>query len=319
MFGYIANRSPERPIDVSDVTVTVDYEGVHEGAGETFRGAFLDGFVADAPFPTGESRGIDFFTPEAARDNPVAPPPVEELFRPLGADPLPVTLTFDPSTPGNRNFRVDFFHRSTEGSASPFCDRTARLRSWTITFGIGNAPPLPESRSGMVRNNDFSQCVGDEPNEWRVSGPGSATCTGEFGNAVELATEEGEQALAQQIDTPNSSFVISFDYRFLDAGGGLAVELGGQTIATIPARAMSSYAHEDILVNDPGLMDRTDVELKFGLVSDALDGQGGGGGVGADSPSSLLLTNIVSPVFELVAAEVLIDGLASVPVPMAIS
>jgi hypothetical protein len=137
--------SRNNPIKVVDATLSIDYSGVHSGSGADFVGTFVHGFIMDAPFFSGDDIGVDFFTPAAARDNPLDPPPLSDFFLPEGAVVPPVTLVFADGE-CRQDFRVDFVQRSLLRFDSPSCGQTTRLNGWTVTFGIVDCPtpsPMP--------------------------------------------------------------------------------------------------------------------------------------------------------------------------------
>ena len=100
--SVVAFRRPTvgQPIDIVDVTLAVEYSGVHTGSGPDFDGAYLNGFMIDTPnFPPNVM--VDFFTPDAAAGSTIEPPPP-------GAVTLPATLKFRRDDPvGFEDVRID--------------------------------------------------------------------------------------------------------------------------------------------------------------------------------------------------------------------
>lgn len=149
-FGsFVFERSLAEPIEVTDATLNIDYSDVHTGSGGDFDGAFLYGFIMDAPFFTAaEEIGVDYFIPEAARDARNSEDnSFLDVFPP--AEVLPVTLVFDPEkfdpmNPGRQDFRVDILQRAAPAN-SPLCGQITRVNGWTVTFGrAGDPDPVPQ-------------------------------------------------------------------------------------------------------------------------------------------------------------------------------
>jgi hypothetical protein len=155
--------------------------------------------------------------------------------------------------------------------------------------------PDPEDISGMIHNGFFD----DGLDEWTVDGPGSVEVVQTVtGPAVEIATDTETTSLSQAIDTPDTSFVISFEYRFATNDGSVDVLLNGTKIDTLEAQISPIYRHRDILVNDPNLMGVSAAELSFNVHPGTLD--------------DFLLGHIVSPNYELLPSAVAISGSAKV-------
>ena len=74
--------------------------------------------------------------------------------------------------------------------------------------------------------------------------------------------------LSQNIDTPNETFELLFDYEFLTAAGVLVVKLDGQQIGavTAPPTLKGIFIRERVLVNDPVLMGLVNKLLSFELI-----------------------------------------------------
>ena len=139
--SFVSARVRALPIEVIDVTLSIDYSDVHTGSGANFDGAFLYGFMVDGPYftPTPDDIGVDFFTPAAARDarNDDANSFLN-VFPP--AEVVPVTLVFNPLNPGGQDFRVDISQRSAPAN-SPLCGQITRVNGWTVTFGLPGLTP----------------------------------------------------------------------------------------------------------------------------------------------------------------------------------
>jgi len=120
--------------------------------------------------------------------------------------------------------------------------------------------PDPDRISGMIKNGFFENGL----NEWTLSHPGltgvAQTITGP---AVDIQTTPDDQPtqISQLVSTPNMSFIINFDYKFLTDAGSLDVLLAGKVIDNIPAQQSDIFKPREILVNDTDLMGVPDAEL----------------------------------------------------------
>jgi hypothetical protein len=87
------------------------------------------------------------------------------------------------------------------------------------------------------------------------------------GNSCLQMTTASPVYVDQQVDTPNGSFEIAFDYRFLDEGGTLAVELNGEELQLLgPSDAADpDWVNYGFLVTDETLYDLNDVRLRITL------------------------------------------------------
>ncbi len=95
------------------------------------------------------------------------------------------------------------------------------------------------------------------------------------GNNCLQMTTASPVYIEQLVDTPNGSFEISFDYRFLDAGGTLLLELNGQELevlgpASKPDATWVNHGH-GYLVNDPSLYNLSDAALRITFDHDEAD------------------------------------------------
>jgi hypothetical protein len=87
------------------------------------------------------------------------------------------------------------------------------------------------------------------------------------GNSCLQMTTASPVYVDQQVDTPNGSFEIAFDYRFLDEGGTLAVELNDVELELLgPSEAADpDWVNYGFLVTDETLYDLDDVRLRITL------------------------------------------------------
>jgi hypothetical protein len=155
-------------------------------------------------------------------------------------------------------------------------DNTAFLGSSNMNFVEHiialNGPPGPlDNFSDMIANGFFEEGLTD----WNIQTNGSGSATTDTSSVIPIAhlIAEGDvgtefTSIEQAIDTPLSSFVISFDYKFGTPSGSVDVLIGDTLLETIlppPAGAPDVYQHKDILINNPALMGLTDAILKIRL------------------------------------------------------
>jgi len=122
---------------------------------------------------------------------------------------------------------------------------------------------LPVAGENKVPNPDFGTTDG-------LSYVGDVTVVSDpldAGNSCLQMTTASPVYVDQQVDTPNGSFEIAFDYRFLDEGGTLAVELNGVELELIgPSMAADpDWVNYGFLVTDETLYDLNDVAMRITL------------------------------------------------------
>jgi hypothetical protein len=154
--------------------------------------------------------------------------------------------------------------------------------------------PDPGSIADMIHNGFFDFGL----DGWTVSGPGAATVVQTLtGPGAQIETDGAPTSLSQVVATPNMSFMINFDYRFLTDAGSLDVLLAGKVIDTLPAQQAFTFQRRQILVNDIDLMGLSSAELVFR--------------VNPGSIAGVILGTIESPQFELKDSSALLTGRAS--------
>ncbi len=155
--------------------------------------------------------------------------------------------------------------------------------------------PDPANVSGMIQNGFFDLGL----DQWTTNGPGTVEVIQTLtGPATRISGDGEPTTLNQTISTPNTSFVISFDYRFATDNGSVDVLLGGTVIDSLPAQATNTFKHRDILVNNPDLMNQPAAKLTFQ--------------VNPGSFYDFVVGFIVSPSYNLLNSRVKIEGRAVV-------
>jgi hypothetical protein len=125
----------------------------------------------------------------------------------------------------------------------------------TNTFEV--APELSE----FIRNGRFDEGA-DGLDHWAVVGGGTV----DVGPSFTTLTAPGTPvALTQIINTPNQSFQIIFDRRFMTSAGTLLISLNGLVIHKL-AGSQDTWVREEIYVNDVSLMGLQGVEFKLELL-----------------------------------------------------
>jgi hypothetical protein len=112
--------------------------------------------------------------------------------------------------------------------------------------------------------------------QWESSGPGSVEIieVGEEGEDLVAEYETSQYVgITQDIDTFAQTFVLNFDYRFLDTEGVLQVKLGGDEIFSlgVPSEPSTDLQTASVVISAPELLGQTDIPLEFSfLVPDGL-------------------------------------------------
>lgn len=124
-----------------------------------------------------------------------------------------------------------------------------------------NSFEVVPSVSDHIRNGRFAE----GSTHWTAVGGGTVDIVP--GEPAHFATTPDQPvALTQIIDTPNQSFQIVFDRKFLTPAGTLVVSIDGTTISeTTPSVSPDPITRETIYINDVTLMGLQDVELRIEL------------------------------------------------------
>lgn len=126
-----------------------------------------------------------------------------------------------------------------------------------VMVGALNTFEAAPALSDHIRNGRF----GDALMHWAIVGDGSVQVTPPIATLTAPGTPV---ALTQAITTPNESYEILFDYRFLTESGRLVVSLDGVPLREITAPSpVTGLRRERIYVNDVSLMDLENVEFRF--------------------------------------------------------